>query len=165
VKIKPEENELLQDLFGDDVEFRNALLHQTLTTIRRQKRMRPAIRSMGLIACLMAVGSFLFPGEDRQWTEPNRVISSPRQFQVVHSRAMPSPSLIRTSSGTTSIIQSTSNYVQVIETGVENRMVREINGEELLNLFAGRTAGIIQVSQREQLFMLGPVDPKRSSVE
>ncbi len=160
MKIKPEENELLQDVFGDDVEFRDALLHQTLRTIRLRKRMRRAIQAMGLLACLTVLGSFLFPREDREWAEPIRVAASPRRFQLVHSHALPSQSLIRTSSGQTSIIRSTSNYVQLVETGIENRLVREINEEELLNLFAGHTAGIIQVNQSEQLLMLSAVNPK-----
>jgi hypothetical protein len=165
VKIKSEEDELLQDVLGDNGEFREALFDRTIRSVRRQKQIRRAVLAASLFVLLAIEAFFLSSDPVFEPAAPLNVGRPQKAYSLIHSKVLGNRELVRTIQGKTSMIGSTSNHVELVETALENRLVREINEAEMLSLFSGHTVGIIHVGQNQPVLVLGVAGSKGFPVQ
>src|SRR5262245_28899532 len=116
MKTNAEQSELLNALMQEKSlsEFRDDLLDQTLTAVRRKKRNR----HLGASLLIMAILAVLMLPSKRQPIAPvSSAVQTRPPFEMVLTRPLPSTMVVETRSGAFELLSSTASSLAVVETG------------------------------------------------
>lgn len=157
---RPDDDPLLSDVLseGSPVEFREALLDQTLRHARRRRQLRQTRRAasvfavFGLIALL--AWRILSPH-----SATRLVRSTDTGYQLVRTQPLP-PNMVTTTRPLAGQFLAARIAVPVIETA-RDRGFRVIDDDELLALVAPRPAALVRFGPGEELLIFANPEDER----
>jgi hypothetical protein len=153
MKSDTDSENLLDDILGEaaPAEFRAALLNQTLHLARCRRRVL-VVQKGAMALVLLGLGTWLWNSAVIRPRSPqgNRVAQQQRTHQPsvgsVRSQPFDAASIIETRAGTTPIVASiaATSSIAIVETRPSEHFFNEINDQQLLSLFAGRSAALLR---------------------
>jgi hypothetical protein len=159
----PEKEQLLTDVLADaaPVDFREALLNETLHLVRRRRRWRQTRRTAGTLAVLALLAVLFWQNLPQHPAAQSPMTKAGNEsYKLVRTQSLPVGAKVTTRPlAAEQLIASTAN-VDFIQTTMSSGF-RVINDEELLALLSPRPAVLIRLGPNsEQLILVNPEDEK-----
>jgi len=159
MKLEPDNEQLLTDVMADDINFREALLGETLRLVRRRRwrRTRQAAVSLSILS-LVAI--FAWQSLSRRPLAP-AAGAARNSYQLVQTHPLPAAATVCTQPLADAELVSSSATVETIQTTNGSGDFGVINDDELLALVASRPAGLVRTGPHsERLIFANPDDGK-----
>ena len=158
-----ETERLLNDVLDGAAEWRGELLAQTLRQVRRRTRVRRARSALATVALLAIVSVAVW--RSRPPSSPSARMTKP-DLIVIYSRPLDASMIVRTRPNSVSVVASSESTFNLVETGARKSLVREIDDEGLLALFAGKAVVLVRPGPNQaELIFLHPEDAKGFPVQ
>jgi hypothetical protein len=156
MKTKPEQDELLDDVFKDaaETEFRAALFTQTLQAAQQRNRNRQ--RTRGVIVAVCAL--FMTLGVFKMLNHSNTPSLVAESNLMVHTSELGAGMLIRTQPNTFDLITPLALTAGIVHTQPDFQTFRMIDDEQLFALINNRPAALIQNGPAIELVFINPTD-------
>ena len=158
---KSDNEQLLNDVFAEAADFREALLGETLHRVRRRRRLRQAQRATAGLVMLALTAVLVWQNWPKKSVIQQPFASKPvkASYQLVRTRPFPADDIVTTRSLTTSQFIASAANVEMVQTAAGN--FRVINDNELLALVGQRPAALIRTGPHsEELVFVNPADAK-----
>src|SRR5438105_4064364 len=136
-----ETERLLNDVLDGAAEWRGELLAQTLRQVRRRTRVRRARSALATVALLAIISVAVW--RSRPPSSPSARMTKP-DLIVIHSRPLEASMIVRTRPDSVNVVASSESTFTLVETGARKSLLREIDDEELLALFAGKAVALVR---------------------
>jgi hypothetical protein len=128
-------------------EFREALLNQTLSRVRRRKQARRLGKGAIVAALIIGTGLLLWQGRTNKTVKPPNLEVS--KVEVIRSRPLAASMVVVTVPGLVELVSSKSTEIVFVDTEAPQQEFRRINDEELLALTEGKPAALIRKGPHE----------------
>jgi len=156
---KRTDNELLDDVLAEAVDFREALLSRTLAAVRRRRRFRRS-RNVTVFVLLFALaGIFIWqknPEHGPMAVSP--MMKAPvKSYTVISTQPLPASDIVTTPTPGSVQFVTSEPTIEVVGTTTGN--FRVINDEQLLALVAAHPAVLVRTGPHsEELVFANPAD-------
>lgn len=161
---EPDIEPLLNDVLAEaaPLDFREALLDQTLCLARRRRRWRQTRRLAALLAVAGGLLSVLvwqtLPWHSAAVSTPMANAHS-KNYALVRTRPLPAGAIVNTRTLSAGQLVASAATVEMVQTTTGN--FRVLNDDELLALVGSRPAALVRVGPNaEELVFVNPADAK-----
>jgi len=160
---KADNGQLLAEVLseGTTVDFRDAMLGETLRLVRRRRRWRQTQRVAALLVALGLCGIFIWQKNSppRPITPAAAAKAVAKNYQLVHTRPLPASAIVATQPLAVGQFVALAETIALVQTSSGNYHV--LSDAELLALFAPHPAVLIRTGPHsEELVFANPEDQK-----